>query len=172
MKIQTPNLTLLPHGPKYLSSTHKYATDTENTRYMFHLPNASLEETQAFLTNAEKEWQKAEPSFYEFAVLFNGRHIGAVCVYFDDEGSGEVGWIIDKDYWGRGFATEAAGGMIQYFRSELGVRRFIAHCDSENIASQRVMTKLGFKLIDEYGGRKNRASDEERMERMYALELQ
>ncbi len=40
--------------------------------------------------------------------------------------------------------------------------RFIAHCDSENIGSYKVMEKLGMSFVSCSEGRKNKASDEER----------
>lgn len=169
MEIKTKNLMLVPLGVKYLSSTHKYVSDIENTRYMVYMPKKDLEETKGFLRVVDYEWQKREPSFFEFAILLNDVHIGSVSVYFDKEKTGEVGWIIDKDYWGKGYATEAAGALIKHFHTAYGIDHFIAHCDSENIASQRVMAKLNFSFVEEYSGRKNRASDEERIEKKFEL---
>lgn len=64
---------------------------------------------------------------------------------------------------------QAAKALIGYARTELGFCHFTAHCDSENIASYRVMEKLGMKRAGSYGGRKNRLSDEERMEYLYRM---
>ena len=169
MEIKTKNLLLVPLGMKYLASTHKYVSDIENTRYMVYMPKRDIEETKGFLRVVDYEWQKSNPSFFEFAVLLSGVHIGSVSIYFDKEKNGELAWIIDKDYWGRGYATEAADALIKHFHTVHGINHFVAHCDSENKASQKVMTKLGFSFVEEYGGRKNRASDEERIEKRFEL---
>lgn len=172
MIIQTERLVLKPHGIEYLQTVNKYATDLENTKYMMHLPNENIEETRLFLEGVAAEWQKETPTFYEFAIILDGKHIGAVSVYLNEDCSeGELGWIIDKDYWGCGYTSEAGKALIDMCVEKLGVRKFIAHCDSENEASKGVMRKLGMQLKAEYAGRKNRASNEIRRECEYRMEV-
>lgn len=172
MEIKTKRLTLTPLGMKYLESTHEYSSDRETTKYMLFLPNDTIEETVSFLKDVDEQWNKEQPEYYEFAILLNGRHIGAVGIYLDEKRvTGEFGWIIHKDFWKQGFTTEAAEALLEYSINVLGIHHFIAHCDSENIASSRVMEKLGMKKTDCYGGRKNKSSDEERMECLYELKV-
>lgn len=95
--IHTDRLELKPMCMDYLYSTHEYASDPENTKYMLFLPNESIEETKEYLEGAEKEFNKEYPSFYEMAVFYNGIHIGAVSLYLnDDRSSAEFGWMINK----------------------------------------------------------------------------
>lgn len=172
MILQTERLILKPLGIEYLQTVNKYATDIENTRYMVHLPNENIEETKRFLTEVDEEWKKEKPSFYEFAILLGNVHVGAVSVYLTEDFSiGELGWIIDKTYWKNGYAYEASSELVNMCIKELGIHHFIAHCDSENMASRKVMEKLGMKLVEQYSGRKNRASDEVREECMYCLDI-
>ena len=168
-QIVTERLVLAPLGTAYLDSVNEYALDYENTRYMCHLPNRDSDETLSFLKDVEAEWQKDSPDFYEFALLYGNRHIGSVSVYFEN-GVGELGWIVNRKYWGNGFATEAAKILVEYF-SKRGHRRFIAHCDTENTASFKVMEKLGMTRTGRSGGRKNRAAAEESFEYQYELEV-
>lgn len=170
MIISTQRLMLVPLGSQFLQSTHRYASDYENARYMVHLPNSDLSETELFLKNVEDEWQKPEPEFYEFAILLGKDHIGGVCIYFNkDRSEGELGWIILKSAWGNGYAEEAAREIIRFAIEEQGVTKFVAHCDSENIASYRVMEKLGMTLQTRTLGRKNKFSDEDRVELKYFM---
>ena len=170
MILQTERLTLKPLGMEYLQTVNKYATDIENTRYMVRLPNENFEETKQFLRGTDAEWQKENPEFYQFAILLGDVHIGAVSVYLEEDfSSGELGWIIDKAYWGNGYAYEASKALVTMCVEDLRIHRFIAHCDSENMASQKVMEKLGMKLLEQYSGRRNRASDEVRKECRFEL---
>lgn len=162
--INTKRLTLKPLGMKYLETVHEYASDIENTRYMIYLPNQTLGETIDFLQKADNEWMKSAPSLYEFALLFNNLHIGAISIERLDDSSWELGWIINKKYWKQGFAYEAAAALLDYSAKELNIKHFVAHCDSENIASYKTMEKLGMSRTAAYGGRKNKASEEERIE--------
>lgn len=95
--ISTGRLLLRPLGKGDLASTASYAMDVENTKYMCFLPDETVEEVEQFLANVEREWRKETPEFLEFAVLYQGVHIGAVSVYFEKD-AGEIGWIIRKDY--------------------------------------------------------------------------
>ena len=167
LELHTENLVLKPLGLKYLETVNEYALDYENTKYMCRLPNMNTEETVEFLKIVDEEWGKDEPAFYEFAVLYHGRQIGAVSVYFEDK-IGELGWIINRNFWGKGFATEAAKVVITHF-SKQGFRHFIAHCDTENTASCRVMEKLGMTRTGIHGGRKNRSAETESFEYQYEL---
>lgn len=172
MNIHTKRLILVPLGPNYLISTHEYASDFENTKYMMYLPNADINETKSFLERAQEEWEKFSPQFYECAILLDSEHIGAVSLYINkDNAEAELGWIINKKYWGNGYAEEAAKGIINFAIDELKVKKFIAHCDSENASSYRVMEKLGMSLASKTQGRRNKSSNEDREDLMYSLEI-
>lgn len=60
----------------------------------------------------------------------------------------EVGlvWAIDPGHQGKGYATEAARTLIDYAFNERRLRRIIATTEYDNLASQRVMRKLGMHL--------------------------
>ena len=172
MKINTERLTLVPLGPEHLESTHVYASDPENTKYMMFLPVESLDETRKYIADCVAEMQKPVPGYYEFAVLLSGVHIGGVSLYFDTAPDlGELGWIISREHQGHGYAAEAARALIGWARNALHIQHFIAHCDADNLASQAVMRKLGMALTDASGTRKNRGSDELRREYLYELTI-
>ena len=168
IEITTERLQLQPLGSEYLESVNDYAMDYENTKYMCRMPNERIEETANFLQNVDVEWAKEKPEFYEFAILYEGEHIGAVGIYFEN-GIGEIGWIINKKYWRNGFAFEAAQALVRYFIDYMGTTHFIAHCDTENTASYKVMEKLGMVKTGEYGGRRNRAAVQDSNEYRYEL---
>ena len=76
-----------------------------------------------------------------------------------------------RDYHNYGYATEAAKATMKYAKEQLGLTHFIAHCDSENTASENVMKKIGMTRVSCHGGRKNKGSDEERWEYLYEVRL-
>jgi RimJ/RimL family protein N-acetyltransferase len=55
----------------------------------------------------------------------------------------DVGYELDPRHWGRGYATEAAGAMVAFGFEALGVHRVWGECVADNVASRRVMEKLG-----------------------------
>jgi RimJ/RimL family protein N-acetyltransferase len=58
---------------------------------------------------------------------------------------GEIGWSVHPDFQGRGFGTEGASEMVRLGFEELGLHRIAAECDPRNVASIRVMEKLGMR---------------------------
>ena len=148
LELKTDRLTLRPLSTSDLYTTHKYATDLDVTKYMIHLPNHSIEETLEFLQYCEKEWQKEIITDYEFAICLNGNHIGAISLSQLDGACYELGWVLQKPYHGNGYATEAARELVRFAKS-LGAQKLIAHCDTRNVASRRVMEKLGMEVVIE-----------------------
>jgi RimJ/RimL family protein N-acetyltransferase len=59
---------------------------------------------------------------------------------------GDIGWLVDPAYAGRGLATEAARALLEICFDGLGLRRVTATAFGENAASVRVMEKLGMRL--------------------------
>jgi ribosomal-protein-alanine N-acetyltransferase len=57
----------------------------------------------------------------------------------------EIGWVFNRAYHGHGYATEAAMALLQYGFETLRLHRIIATCQPENVASCRVMEKLGMR---------------------------
>lgn len=182
--IRTERLILRPLGPSDTEDVFRFASDPENARYMIYLPVRTREGTRQFLQEAWEEWKKEDPSFFEYGILKKpeGRTapanvyglqpvIGEISLWLH-EGNAELGWILDRREWNHGYTTEAAGALIETARGQLDSQWFTAHCDDANAASSRVMEKLGMKLADRYGGRKNRLSEEERTERFYRMPFQ
>ena len=124
-----------------------------------------------FLTGAAKEWACEDQTNFEFAIILGEVMVGGVSITLeeDDRTAGELGWIVNKKYWQQGIASEAAAALVEYFKENYGVKHFIAHCDADNPGSYKTMEKIGMVRTAEYGGRKNKASDEERREYQYEL---
>lgn len=58
----------------------------------------------------------------------------------------EVAYLLAKEYWGQGLATEAAGAIVRYGFEQLGMERIICLPEPENEASRRVAEKVGMAL--------------------------
>ncbi len=169
-EIKTERLLLRPLNISDLKTVHEYATDEENTRFMMRLPNRTIEETTEFLTLVTKEWEKPEPTFYEFAIVSNGLHIGAMSVHLDESQEvGELGWILNKKFQGMGFATEAASAIKDFAFNILHLKKIIARCDHRNAPSYRLMERIGMTLESDDGVRTYTKRDETARELTYCL---
>ena len=173
MEIHTPRLTLRPARLSDLATTHAYAGNIENTRFMMFLPYADEAETAAFLQDCEHQWRMNAPERYEFAICLSdsGAHIGGITLYMmPDRTEAELGWVLHRDHWRKGYVTEAARALMEAARA-MGIKRIFACCDSENAPSYGALEKLGYRRCGQ-GTRRNRSmGDEERIEVIYDIRL-
>lgn len=58
---------------------------------------------------------------------------------------GEIGWGVDRRHTGQGIATEIGRGLLGFGFDGLGLHRLFGQCRQENLASQRIMEKLGMR---------------------------
>lgn len=152
--IYTERLLLRPLMLSDLNAVHEYASDGESTKYMMFLPHLTIGETEKFLRRVQEEWQKPNPSFYEWGVESDGVLVGSVSLYLDSSFTqGEIGWIVGKKYRNLGYATEAAKAVLSFSRERLHLHKVVAQCDSRNAASEKVMKKIGMTLFDDKGTR-------------------
>ena len=168
IRISTERLALEPLTEERLDSTCAYALDAEHIRYMMYLPYASREECLEAIRAARKQWQAPRPRYYEFALLRGEEHIGGITLYvLPEPHAAELGWVLHPDHWGQGYMQEAARGLMDRAVQDLGMRRFIAQCDSENEASRILMERLGMRFVSRLPGRVSRLLGGEREELTY-----
>ena len=60
----------------------------------------------------------------------------------------ELGWALDPAWWGRGLATEAGAACLDWAFGPLDFERIVSIATEANVASRKVMAKLGFRLHD------------------------
>jgi len=170
MKIKTDRLVLRPLTTEYLSEAHEFLGDLENTRSTKYFPTDSIEETREFLARCEAEWQKNLPTYHEFAVILDTSLVGKVSLYLSpDRSTGNIGWIFNKRFWGRGYAQEAATAVRDFAFEVLGIKKLVARCDYRNTSSITLVKKLGMQFEFE-GVRQNRSSPEQIPEYNFAME--
>jgi ribosomal-protein-alanine N-acetyltransferase len=126
----------------------EYASDPEVVRYMDWGPN-SKEETEAFI-NRSLDAQNERPRLhYTLAITLidNKKLIGScgISVSNPDNREGWIGYCLNKLFWNKGYATETARALLDFGFSELNLHRIFATCDPANLASARVLEKIGMK---------------------------
>ena len=57
----------------------------------------------------------------------------------------EIAYLLDREYWGKGLATEAAEAIIKHGYAKYGFKRIVAVIHPQNVASIRVAEKIGMK---------------------------
>ena len=75
----------------------------------------------------------------------DGKVIGLLTLIAREHNQGELGYALGIDFRGRGYATEAAGALVDYAFRELKLHRIQATTSSANPESYRVMERLGMR---------------------------
>ena len=132
----------------YLMDIHAYASNAEVCKYQPWGPN-SIDDSKAYLEEVLAEAGKEIRTRYVFAVLekLNDEMIGAGELFNIDfaNKTGEVGYIINPNFWGKGIATEVAKALLEFGFKKLELNRIYATCDVRNTASEIVLKKVGMK---------------------------
>ena len=109
-------------------------------------------------TKEELEWflngHPSHPELGLWATIYRetGEFIGRCGLLpwtIDDRHEVEVAYLLDKKFWGKGLATEAAQALVQYGFEYLHLSRLVCLIDRENEASIRVATKIGMTFEKE-----------------------
>lgn len=140
-----PVISLRPLQLSDIDDFMVWATDPDAARFCRWEPYKSRDDALAYITGT------VLPHPYFRAICLDGRPVGAVSVTRNEAASdtcrGELGYVLGSGYWGRGIATEAVRmAVAEVFggaRPEL--ERMEAVVDVENMASQRVLEKAGFR---------------------------
>lgn len=121
----------------------RYAGDPAVTRFLGWRTHRSVVDTRLFLACCDAEWRQTGVGPYLIQSRENGELLGSASLRLASPQQGAVGYLLARDAWGRGYATEALQGLRD-LAMYLGVLRLTAMCHPEHRASSRVMEKCGF----------------------------
>src|SRR4051812_15978508 len=118
-------------------------------RYVATGPMADLEVTQRLLEDYTAHQQRHGYSFWAVIERSSGRLIGDSGLYCTPAGEVELGYTLGAAWWGRGYATEAAGRWLSAAFRDLGIAEVVALAEPANVASVHVLRKLGMRRAGE-----------------------
>lgn len=146
--LQTERLIIREFELSDLQDIHQIISNKEVMTYSIHGPY-TLEESTQFVNDVIKSYQDKMYSSYAVALKSSGKVIGfagLADVNIENRDEIELGYRINKEYWGNGYATEATKACVEHAFKFLNLDRIIAIVDLENTASIRVVEKLNFKV--------------------------
>lgn len=94
---------------------------------------------------------RSKGKWYQFAIELKetNKFIGDMgFLNSDDDGKSWIGFTLDPDYWHKGLAMEAAKALLSYYSHSLDVKDIFASTDPPNLASQKLLQRMGFIEID------------------------
>ena len=144
LEFQTARLTLTAPRPADADAIfERYASDPEVTRYLGWPRHRSVADTRGFVAFSVAEWERWPAGPYLIRARADGRLLGSTGLGFEQADEAVTGYVLAKDAWGHGYATEALQAMVDVSR-RLGLKRISALCHPQHRASWRVLEKCGF----------------------------
>lgn len=130
---------------------HGWTGDAEVAKYVSWLPHHSIDDTIEWLK--EVEWKQDDAGnvlendnyIWGFVLKETGELFGSGGLIWEEEwGLFQVGYNIMKTHWNRGYTTEAMSAILSFAATNLGVKKVSGGHAKENLASSKVLEKLGF----------------------------
>jgi len=146
--LSTERLTLRGMRSQDAEDMYRYASRADITEYLLWSPHHSLSYTREYLKYVERRYSLGD--FFDWAIVnkADGKMIGT-CGFarIDAENQlGELGYVLNPEYQGKGIATEAAREVVRFGFETLGLHRIEARFMEKNDSSRRVMERLGMSF--------------------------
>ncbi len=148
--LETQRLTLRPFTAADAGDTRRLAGDRDVAATTLRIPHPYLhEEAEAWIATHRPGWRDGTLCNCAIVRSADASLLGCVGLIIDPGSqSAELGYWIGKPYWNRGYATEAARALMQYGFETLGLTEIHARHMSRNVASGRVIRKLGMNYTE------------------------
>lgn len=146
--IETKRLVLRKFAESDLEAIYKIFSDSEVNRFLPWFPLGSMEEAQAFYEERFGS-RYIQKDAYDYAVCLkeNDYPVGYLDVGMDE--SHDLGYGLRKEFWHKGFVTEAGMAVIEQLKKD-GILYITATHDINNPGSGNVMKRLGMKYQYSY----------------------
>jgi [ribosomal protein S5]-alanine N-acetyltransferase len=140
--LTTPRLTLRPFEPSDAPAVQQLASAREVALNTLTVPHPYPEgAAQGWIASQRDEFENG--MLHNFAVVAGEELAGSIGLMMKGERIAEIGYWIGVPYWGRGYASEAAEELIRHGFEDLGLERIYAGYYARNVASGRVLQKVG-----------------------------
>lgn len=146
LPLYTERLQLRPLSDADLAGLFSFRSNPETMRYWSSPPTTNISEVEKTITEAQKSFETGEYLALSILRKSDDRFVG-FCTLFDFHRSNqraEVGYGLDRPFWGQGYMNEALIRLVQYAFDELSLNRLEADIDPRNIASAKTLKRLGF----------------------------
>lgn len=155
-QLLTDRLRLRPYRPDDAQAMFAVFGDPEVMRYSMSGADPTIESTQARIQKLMDHQNLFGFSLWVVEDRSTGAILGDCGLKQLEEGPEiEVGYRFAKPHWGHGYASEAAAASVQHGFAALGLARIVAVVEPPNVASRKVLEKIGLKYqcLAHYYGR-------------------
>lgn len=127
---------------------NNWAKDPDNVKFLTWQVHENIDTTKKVLSEWVDDYKKDTTYKWGIVLKENGELIGDISVnlLLEQEDCCEIGYVLSKKYWNRGFMTEALKAVINYLFKEANFNRIQLRHHLDNKGSGRVMQKAGMQF--------------------------
>ena len=140
--LATDRLVLRLPAPSDAEAIFEYGSDPQVTRYMDWPRHETVETVVEHLGTCAPRWESGEEFYWVITMRPENHAMGGISVRVRGHAA-DFGYVLNRRYWGQGIATEAARAVVGWTFTLESVWRVWATCDVDNVASARVLEKIG-----------------------------
>jgi RimJ/RimL family protein N-acetyltransferase len=144
--LETPRLIIRDVRASDVDSFHRYMKQEQYWRDV-PIDTPTVESITNMVTRCLADQQKDPRTDFFLAAVskVTADVVGEAILHVRSVGwrQGEIGWGVGSDHSGQGLATEIGTAMLRLAFDRLSLHRVYAQCRTENLASRRIMAKLG-----------------------------
>lgn len=155
--LETPRLLFRPFELTDAEAMFKMDSNPNVHKYLWNKPTQNIEETLKTIEYIQKQYSENQIGRFATILKETGEFIGWTGIKFvnDHVENGntnffDYGYRLDEPFWNKGYATEATEMWLDYGFSQMKIEEINAYTHAENGASNRVLSKCGMQLVEEY----------------------
>jgi RimJ/RimL family protein N-acetyltransferase len=146
MELRAGDLVLRLPAERDLGAIVAACGDPEISRFIPYVPSPYTEDdARAFLADVREAWRMTPERTFAVADGERDEFLGVVTVRLREGGS--VGYWLKPEARGRGVMTQAVRAVVEWACVEQGIERLVLTAHPDNVASQRVAEKAGFRRV-------------------------
>ncbi|HEX8682984.1 MAG TPA: GNAT family protein [Ardenticatenaceae bacterium] len=144
--LETPNLILRQTRSSDAEAMFRIFSDEETVQYYGMMPHESLEDTVEFVRAQRRAFERRQSIRWGITCRGDDTLIGSCGFHNFDNGfhRAEVGYELNRAYWGRGIMAEALRCVVDCGFAQMGLNRIEAIIDDDNERSKNLLRKVGF----------------------------
>ena len=147
VRLETERLVIRDYRESDILSFHTLVSDQTTMRYLPGILCRDEQQSAKMFREAVDAAMLRDRTKHFFAVCQKScdKTIGGIGFTIIRKGIGHLGYFYMPQYWGKGYATEAAKAVFQYAFETIGLHKIVTGCLKENVGSEKVMIKCGMR---------------------------
>ncbi|UQD57044.1 GNAT family N-acetyltransferase [Flavobacterium sp. K5-23] len=154
--IETERLILRELLPTDAEGMYLLDSNPNVHQYLGNKPVASIEESNKYIENIRNQYVINGIGRYAVILKETNEFMGWAGIKYVTETENnqvnfyDIGYRLIEDFWGKGYGYEAAKAWLDYGFNEMNIQKMVGTVNKDNIASRKILEKIGLKITSEY----------------------